>query len=416
MKHHLRIIAAAAMLAGGMLLGRHLKDARLDHQPASSKDTAAASSPRSRADQKPTVRHPERPMNLAAIRARLSSVWNEQVGSQELERLSAGQLRDFITELVARAGNEEKDGRKMASDLMRSAAMELYKREGLTAADWVVEKIPSGAARKSLLTAIVSQAAEAHPESAKPWIIKLETDYGRDAVMTSIFNAVRGSTERGAADLVNLVDLFGKDYLSRTMIPMGECPSDFDFATFYGGVVGKVNLRAAVETWATRDPDAAWQAVKGDLQARGKPAAQYFESIVLGMTSKDGEAAAMAWGVNALKELPEDQRELCLSGLYTRYSTPQSIAATARSLPPESREAFASSLVAMTAGDPRVSGVLEALDRDQLLRVLEGIASKNRDALTGTDGSYYPKTLRQMFRDTETKFSLTDQEKSRIGL
>jgi hypothetical protein len=412
MKRRYQILGAVAMLAGCLLLGRQLRESRLGDRPESPGDTSRTLSPRSRGDRTDSIKAPERPMDLAAIRARLSSIWNEGHGARELERLSAGQLRDLITELAARSGS----GGNSAPDLMWPVAIELYKREGLAAADWITGTIPEGAARKSLLGAVISQAARDHPESAKPWILKLETDYGRDAILGSIFSALRGATERSAEDLVKLVDLFGKEYVSRAVIPMADCPPDFDFSTLYSGVVGEVNLRTTVETWATRDADAAWQAVRNDLQTRGKPAAQYFESIMLGLISKEGEAAAMAWGVNALKELPQDQRELCLSGLYTRYSTSQSISAAARSLDPEAREQFASSLITMTAGNARVVGVLKTLERDQLLRVLEGTVSRNKDALSGTDGSYYSETLRQMLRDAETEFSLTEEEKAKIGL
>jgi len=412
MNRHYQILGAVIMLAGGLLLGRQLKESRLGNRPESFGDTSGTSSPRSRADRTDSIKAPERPMDLAAIRARLSSIWNEGHGARELERLSAGQLRDLITELATRSGS----GGNAAPDLMNLAAMELYKREGLAAADWITGTIPEGAARRSLLGAVISQAAREHPESAKPWINKLEADYGRDAIRAPIFNAVQGATARGAEDLIKLVDLFGKNHLSGIILPIGDCRADFDFGTLYSGVVGKVNLRTTVETWATRDTDAAWQAVRNDLQTRGKPAAQYFESIMLGLISKEGDAAAMAWGVNALKELPQDQRELCLSGLYTRYSTPQSISAAARSLDPEAREQFASSLITMTAGNARVVGVFETLERDQLLRVLEDAASKNKDALSGTDGSYFSETLRQMFRDTERKFNLTEEEKTKIGL
>jgi hypothetical protein len=412
MNRRYQILGAVAMLAGGLLLGRQLRESRFGDRPESPGDTSRTSSPRSRGDRPDSIKAQERPMDLAAIRARLSSIWNEGHGARELERLSAGQLRDLITELAARSGS----GGNSAPDLMNPAAMELYKREGLAAADWITATIPEGAARRSLLGTVISLAAREHPESAKPWITRLEADYGRDAITGPMFNAVQGATARGAEDLVRLVDLFGKDYLSRTMIPQGECPPDFDFGTLYSGVVGKVNLRTTVETWATRDADAAWQAVRNDLQTRGKPAAQYFESIMLGLISREGDAAAMAWGVEALKELPQEQRDLCLSGLYTRYSTAQSISAAARSLDPEAREQFASSLISMTAGNARVVGVLETLERDQLLRVLEDAASKNKNALGGTDGSYYSETLRQMFRDTERKFSLTEEEKAKIGL
>lgn len=134
-----------------------------------------------------------------------------------------------------------------------------------------------------------------------------------------------------------------------------------------------------------------------------------------GVISKEGEVAATAWAVGLLKELPPEQRSLCLSGLLSDNTTTEGIMIAVNGLSGDDREKFVSSMIARTGGRAETLDVLGSLDREQLIRVLGTTAQENKELLDNPANSVFSSRIKRLFATAEERFSITPDERIKIG-
>ena len=423
--HHL--LTAAVLLTAGVLLGRGLFDQErpaivLSHEGPDGRQQHRQrdGGPGRRAATIPPAADDD-PHDLKGLKARYQK-WAANASGQraELERLSVPALRELILTQLAEMGKGARGPDSAARHgVMRAALAELYRREGTAVLEWVagLERGEQGTARKQAMAEILRISLREHPEAAKPWLDRYHEEYGKDMLSSGfVSEAMRGAISRGAEDVIRIQQLFGAAATSNALVGAGWAfPDGFDFAKLHAALAGQVDLTRTVKHWAARDADAAWQAVKTDVTTGGQGASRTYGSLVAGVIAKEGEAAAVKWGIARLDELPPEQRSACLRELVNEGRlTPDGIAAAMDLLPPADRRELTARLISQYNAQEKAITALGKLAREDLIATLEDGARKHKTILNGDGADTYQTSLRRLYQDAETRFALTPAESARL--
>lgn len=229
--------------------------------------------------------------------------------SREMERMSKSELENLLADFASRQKEAGQDAPAM-SHVMEMAAKELYGREDEDALKWAAAQ---GEGRRALLFYMISAAAHEDPGMSLPWLDGFLGEYGSEMLSTIANEAVKGSTARGAEDLLKLKDLYG-ERLRGVSLTNGPLPDDFDFQLFARGMKGDYRLYATMQHWAAKDKDAAWMGLKEGFDEQGRNL-QDLGALFSGVAMMEGDRKAAEWLIPKLDEVPAEQRVQAVRGL-----------------------------------------------------------------------------------------------------
>lgn len=404
-----------SLVAGGVIVGRSLSSS--SPTPVTSSEgsfpTRVSRLPSSGEGETKALKEKH---DLTGMRARFRA-WSENGGDlmQELERLSVAALKDLILGQMAQTEAESQKERQARQGVISAALRELYRREGVAAYQWL-DALEDKNARKNGMMTLLMATVRDHPDAALPWIRKFQNEHDdRYRSYANTFNnlAFVGAAERGADELIRIYDLFGGrprgEPLTGAKFPVG-----FNFEKLQSSLAGKLDMAHVFSQWASRDKDAAWQGVKGDIGSRGQPAGRYFGSLVLGAVASEGEAAGTRWAAERLAELPHEQRKFCLVQLdHQGKLTTDGVAAFNNVLPLEDRKGFALGLLNGSRSEEKVFASLDTLPREDLIQVLHEGANRFPDNAQ-MSASPYGSGVRLLYEEAVSRYSLTPEELGRI--
>ena len=218
-----------------------------------------------------------------------------------IERMSNAELRDFLTGsgplLDAMAWS---DARSEFQELIRSAAAELYRREGPASLAWAET---SGS--RHAFAGLVAAAAENEPVLAKEWMDRYTALHGSKATVEFSRAAHYGAQTRGAKDLVEVNKLFG-EYMESS--PPGF-PAGFDFAHYLANLPSTVSGRAPLRYLGAADPAMAEKLFLEGLGQGRKNWTMLAGDVLEGRASIVGEAEAVRWIGSLLSGVSEVEKK-----------------------------------------------------------------------------------------------------------
>ncbi len=341
--------------------------------------------------------------------------WSENGGDlkRELERLPREALESLIIGHMAESGKGSIKERQARQSVISAALLELYRREGVAAYEWV-DALADKPSRNNAMRTLLMATVRDHPDAALPWIRQYQKENNRSQVETNTFSmlALAGAAERDADEAIRIYGLFGEK-MRGTPFRNVKFADDFDFGKFHAALAGKAYMGEVFTHWSTRNKDAAWQGVKGDLEARGEPAGQYFGSLVLGAVAADGEKAGVEWAAQRLAELSPEQRKLCLPSLDSMGKlTAEGVSTFVAALSPDDRKTFSLGLLTGSRSKEKVFPALDSLPRPDLLAALEEGGKRNASLFQSS--SSFGTDFRNLYREIERRYSLTPEELQRI--
>ncbi len=399
-----------ALLSGGVIAGRSFSSPPTSESP---KEIAPSRVPRDASSGGSDTSPPKDKHDLAGMRDRFRA-WSERGGDlkRELERLPRATLESLIIGHMAESGKGNIKERQARQSVISAALLELYRREGVAAYEWV-DALDDKQSRNNGMRTLLMATVRNHPDAALPWIRQYQKENNRSQVETTTFSmlALAGAAQRDAEEAIRIYGLFGEK-MRGTPFRNVKFADDFDFGKFHTALAGKAYMGEVFTHWSTRNKDAAWQAVKGDIEARGEPAGQYFGSLVLGAVAADGEKSGVEWAAQRLAELTRDQRRHCLQNLDTGKLTVEGISAFVTALPTDEKKEFALRLLNGAGGGAKAFVSLDALSRPDLLEILEASSKRNAALFKSTDS--YSAGYRKLYQEVEGRYSLTPEEIQRI--
>lgn len=328
----------------------------------------------------------------------------------QMQRLGPGALKELASAMAEASLVGESD--PAVSAILKAALRQLYRLEGITAIEWV-----SGWSEPSRLTGmeeILAIAVRDNVTAAKPWIERHEITYGRSETSDLYSQAMKGGKERTAEDLIKVYETFPPGSRRSIRDLLGNFADDFDFAKAFSALRGKKDVQDLLHYWAIRDKQAAWAALKSDLQERGKPASYGFDRFVTGVITKEGEEQGLKTVLTLVAELPDDQKELCLRNLNGGMLTTGGIQSIIPSLSSQERRTLADEMVASYNGGESALLLLDSLPREEMIAALESSFSKNRGMFTPPSDELTASGIGRVSKEVEHRYSLTAEEMERI--
>jgi len=264
-----------------------------------------------------------------------------------MQRLSLGELKEMASALASEASQPDENA-PAASEILKAALRQLYRLEGLAAVEWVSKWTEPS--REMGMEQMLAIAVRDNVAAAKPWIEKHETMYGQSWTSEFHSQAMKGGKERSADDLIAVYETFPPTSRRSTRDLLGNFSDDFDFGKVFSALRGKKDLQDLIHYWAARDKQAAWGALKMDLEERGKSASYGFHPFVTGVVTKEGEKQGLKTVLALVEELPFDQKELCLQNLNTGMLTTSGIQSIIPTLTSRDSKILAEEMVSIHNG------------------------------------------------------------------
>jgi len=330
---------------------------------------------------------------------------------EQMQRLGSDALKEMTSALATESSPAGGDD-PATSEIMKAAFRQLYRLEGLAAVEWV-----SGwpePARHMGMEEMLAIAVRDNVAAAKPWIEQHEAKYGRSWTSNFYSQAMKGGKERSAENLIKVCDAFPPG--SRPVIRdlLGNFSDDFDFAKAYSALRGKKDLQDLIHYWAARDKQAAWTALKADLQERGRPASYGFNLFATGVITKEGEEKGLKTIMGMLGELPDEQRDLCLRSLHRGMLTTGGIRSVIPALSVGDRKSFAEDLISSHNASDGAFMLLDSLPREDMIAALENSFTKNRGMLDEQNREFVASGIGRVSEEVEQRYSLSPDEMVRI--
>ena len=411
-------VLALALLTGGLLLGRALSSRGADIS-AAGEPSAQASPARPDRQVKPSraTGPAEDRHDLESLRVRYRESTTRTTLGREMERLGTAELKALALEqralMDAQNTPEDKTAR---GEVAQAALKELYRREGVAALEWAAG-LEEGPGRKNALAGLLEAAIQREPGAAEPWLDRYFTHYGKEGGANNqlLSAGMKAAAARGVDEILRVHGMFSETDLINPLFD-AEYPADFDFAKLHSALAAETDLSEAVAQWIARDKDAAWAAVKEDVEKRGAPAAEYFGAAVYGVVMKEGEEAGAKWAAEQLAELPEDRRADCLTRLDQENKlSAAGIGALVSHLPAAERKGVAEALIRNPQNQAKAFIALESLPRGEMLGVLEaGFRPYPRGPALPAGNHSREEVARKRYEELRTRFSLTEEEMARV--
>ena len=423
--------AGAITLTAGIALGRMFAPAN-GAGDASSTTADRTSSNSSSSDSRPP--RPHRPTardatdrhDLRSLNAHLKRHgWGNETVDREMARLSPRELRQLITDLIARTSAVRPSGSGVPPDgfaryhVMRKAVEELCRRKGTSTLDWAVT-LDTKAGKQTVMTIALDElAAVIPPEETKKWIDRMAAEFGPASTMINggpVFKAMRRAVDRGADEVIRTRAILGESADKVDLTGTEGFPPDFDFAKLYAALgSSRPDMWTPLRSWATRDPQAAWYAAKADIAIMETRGEQRFMSIVRGAIATQGQEEGARWAIARLAELPAEKKLSCLRLLsYTGLLTAEGITATMDALPAEDRRVFARDIARGDLPPGHTFTAIATLPREDQLGVLEEKARLHAERSTQPGSGITPEQFAPILDSAATRFTLTAQERQRI--
>lgn len=302
----LHLACAFGGAACGILIGRLVA---LDPgQPVSSSDGSTARGRPDRRGHGVTTGSQGKHDLAALLKMRQQGRLHDSPLSRDLERLSAGKLRELLLELKDQTKGDEGAASEEGSTLLQTVAVELYRREGMDSLPWA-DGMEKGAFRSALMRHLIAEAAFDSPVLSKPWIDRFMSEDDPDSINEFRWKLMSGAQARGAADVVQVEELFGERF-STILKPAIPYPEGFDYHTLFTGIRPDHDLRhnTSMEYWAGADKEAAWKGILDVVQLHGRNGAFYFGALFSGAGGFEEDPAARRWALGKLDEMPDTFR------------------------------------------------------------------------------------------------------------
>jgi len=336
---------------------------------------------------------------------------------QGLSRMELPALHALILEQQAAPAEESAEDTTARRNLLKAALRELWTRSGTDALAWAAA-LPDRDQSGTILRGLLESALPDDPIAALPWMRKYHETFGKGDTSSSFLSlAMSGGAARSADDVISLFGELGQGTFVNPLYSAAYA-DDFDFAKLHAALDGKTDLSDAISAWAARDPDAAWAAIsKPDTGPRDEISMSYvstpFSALLIGLISRDGEAAGVRWAMDRLASLTPDQRQVMLHGIDPMGNlSAEGAAALSSRLTPSERASYISSIIITSGDSPRTYAVLDGLPRPDLINALR---SGRR---TGSSSPFSPRLsatrLEALDNATRARYQLTDAEMAAI--
>jgi len=397
------IFIAVLCTAAGVLCGRLLHPARSLSHGETSGTTGGPHRP-SRAAPPVDTDDPRdlRSLKKYALRLRNGA---DPVIARQVERLGTAELRGIIAE-ISRLETSLEGDKKGDRNLLKAAAGELYRREGLAALD-ALRQDQSWAG----LGVAMCVAAADSPAAVKAWAEaqpSAETAPGESRVGAAAEQAaLRAAISRGAEDVLQVLAAFPSATVGDPSGAVGKhFPEDFDFARMHEGSRGISRfMSGAMASWASRDREAAWQAT------RSLPERDVMNFILYGAIAAGGEADGVTWFLGKLGELtPQARLEVTGFPVFAGMLTGDGVATAIPLLSTEEKQDFAAMLIANMREEESIHRLLESLPRESVIQAFTKVA--------GFEWTFFGSDLshREAYKSRlAEKFHLTPEELKTIN-
>lgn len=324
--------------------------------------------------------------------------------SRDLERLSAGKLRELLLELKDKPDAEEDPD---SGTILQALAQELYRREGMDSIPWA-ESMEKGAFRAYLMWNLIGEAALESPVKSKPWIDRFLSENGEGAMNDFRWKLMSGAQARGAEDVVELEMLFG-EHFSTILKPAIPYPDSFDYHKLFTGIPPADDMRhnASMQYWAYTDKEAAWKGILDTVELHGRNGALYYGALFSAAGGFDEDPAARHWALKKLDEMPDSFRADAVKSLADLGRLePSTTAALMKDLPRESdRVALVSAIISPRADNEKLLPTIRALGSEiSIQAALLTAAYDNRigsEALETTHGRQTVEKFNQLMEDLD---------------
>lgn len=332
----------------------------------------------------------------ALLKMRQQGRLNDSPLVRDLERLSAGRLRELLLELREYPKRGDDAGNEARGVLIQTVAEELYRREGMDSLTWA-DTLEKGSFRNLLMWRLIGEAAFESPVRSKPWIDRFLSENGEDGLDTLRWKLMSGAQARGAEDVIQLEKLFG-DHFSTLQNPAIPYPEGFDYHKLFTGIPpgNDASVSGSMFYWAKTDREAAWEGIVDTVELHGKNGALYYGVLFSGAGGLEDDPAARKWAVGKLDEIPDAFRADAVKSISNLGRLDPSTAATImKDLPREAdRVALVSAIITPYSNHEKLLPTIRALGSEGAIKA--ALLTAAHDCSVGGDSPESTNAKRTM--------------------